>query len=335
MTQLTFPEPAADLLARSHEILDRHLTPHTPSESGWAIGGGSALAARWKHRWSKDLDIIVGIETEFARLTEAENPCLWREMRAAGATTIESEGTLRFKFGERQIEILGDELTPGTGQERIELACGDAVVRATMLSTAQILYSKLHHRGFGAPVRDLYDMAVAYQRARDALATAVNAQPERLVRTAAWTWDAQNDDYRKDAKAELRDVPAEYKHIQENPGTHAATAVTESRYRFMTIEVAPPAIVAWYGSEKFERQAVYTTSAEALERFEADGLNAALKARGWNPRRILEEATAALEDGQALTITPIAGSIQRRRPDRACAPARNASENPDKEQRKR
>ena len=313
MTRLTFPEPAAELLARSHDILDRRLTPHTPGESGWAIGGGSALAARWKHRWSKDLDIIVGTGTEFARLTEAENPGLWREMRAAGATTIESEGTLRFKFGERQIEILGDELTPGTGQERMELVCGDAVVRAAMLSPAQILYSKLHHRGFGAPVRDLYDMAVAWQRARGALATAVNARPERLVRTAAWTWDAQNDDYRKDAEAELRDVPAEYKHIQESPGTHAAIAVTESRYRFMTIEVAPPAVVARYGSQKLERQAVYRTSAEAREGFEADGLNAALKARGWSPRRILKEATAALEHAQALTITPIAGSSRGKR----------------------
>ena len=316
MTRLTFPEPAADLLARSHEILDRHLTPHTPGASGWAIGGGSALAARWKHRWSKDLDIIVGSETEFARLTEAENPSLWSEMRAAGATTIEFEGTLRFEFRERQIEILGDDLTPGTGQERIELVCGDAVVRATMLGTAQILYSKLHHRGFGAPVRDLYDMAVAWQRARGALATAVNARPERLVRTAAWTWDAQNDDYRKDAEVELRDVPAEYKHVQENPGTRAATAVTESRYRFMTIEATPRVIAARYGSEKFERQAVYRTSAEARRRFEADGLNAALKARGWNPTRILDEATAALEDGQAVTITPIAGGNRGRGPDR-------------------
>ena len=42
MTRLKFPEPAADLLKRSHEILDRHLTPHTPDQSGWRIGGGSA-----------------------------------------------------------------------------------------------------------------------------------------------------------------------------------------------------------------------------------------------------------------------------------------------------
>ena len=38
---------------------------------------------------------------------------------------------------------------------------------------------------------------------------------------------------------------------------------------------------------------------------EDDWLNAALRARGWSPRRILKEATAALEHGQALTITPM------------------------------
>ena len=307
MTRLTFPEPAADLLKRSHEILDRYLTPHTPGRSGWAIGGGSALAARWKHRWSKDLDIIVGTDTEFARLTEAESPAFWREMRAAGATTIETEGTLRFKFGERQIEILGDEPMPRAGHERIELTCGGAVVQATMLGTAQILFSKLYHRGLGAPVRDLYDMSVAFELAQAELAIAVNGRSERLVKTAAWTWDAQNDGYRKRAKSELRDVPDEFRHIRENPGTVAAEAVTMSLYRFMTVEVAHGAITARYGSDEFTHDAMYTTAADARAGFEADGLNAALKARGWNPRRILEEAISALENGQTLMVAPIAG----------------------------
>ena len=94
----------------------RRCTQPTPPTAKPRSGGASALAARWRHRWSTDLDIIVGSETEFARLTEAENPDLWREMRAAGTTTIESEGTLRLKFGARQIEVLGDVLTPATGQ---------------------------------------------------------------------------------------------------------------------------------------------------------------------------------------------------------------------------
>ena len=307
MTRLTFPEPAADLLKRSHEILDRHLTPHTPRKSGWAIGGGSALAARWQHRWSKDLDVFVGTDTEFARLTESQNPELWREMRAAGASAIETEGTLRFKFGKRQIEILGDEPVPTTGHERTELDCRDTVVRATVLSTAQILYSKLKHRGMGAPVRDLYDMAVASVRAPQELAVAVNGRPEQLIKTATWTWDAQNNAYGKKAKSELRDVPSEYKHIEENPGTHAADAVTASLYQFMQIKVTRGTITTTCRSKLFERTGRYTTPTQARIGFEADGLNAAMKARGWNPRRILKEAVSALKSRQTLTITPIEG----------------------------
>ena len=305
MTRLDFPEPAADLLRRSHEILNSHVTPHTPGKSGWGIGGGSALAARWQHRWSKDLDVFVRTDTEFAQLAERQNPELWREMRAAGASAIEPEGTLRFKFGDAQIEILGDERVPRTGHERTELACGDTIVRATVLSTEQILHSKLRHRGMGAPVRDLYDIGVASMRAPSQLAIAVNGRPERLIRTATWTWEAQNKAYGKRAELELKNVPAEYMHIQENPGTQAAKAVTDHLYQFMQIKAAGNAITTTCRSRRFERTGRYTTPTEARDGFEANGINAALKARGWNPRRILREAVAAIEKGKTVTITPI------------------------------
>ena len=150
-------------------------------------------------------------------------------------------------------------------------------------------------------------MAVASVRAPQELAIAVNGRPERLLKTAAWTWDAQNDAYGKKAQSELRDVPSEYKHIQENPGTHAAEAVTASLYRFMQIKVTRGTITTTCRSKLFERNGRYTTPTEARIGFEADGLDAAMKARGWNPRRILEEAVSALKSGQTLTTTPIEG----------------------------
>lgn len=80
MKPLTIREPAAELLARSCRVLDEYLTPQTPDGEGWSIGGGTALAARWKHRWSKDLDIVVPIGTETARLSEEESPGYWNAM---------------------------------------------------------------------------------------------------------------------------------------------------------------------------------------------------------------------------------------------------------------
>jgi len=150
-------------------------------------------------------------------------------------------------------------------------------------------------------------MAVAGKRSQRDLAIAVNGRPERLVRIAAWTWNVQNDDYRKDARSGLRDVPEKYRHIQENPGTLAAEATTKHLYRSMTIVVARGAITTRCRSDGFSHEARYTTATEAQAGFDADGLNAALKARGWNPRRILKEATAALTSGRSVAITPLGG----------------------------
>ena len=47
MEPLTLPEPAATTPARTHHILDRHATPHTPGGDDWKIGSGTILAARW------------------------------------------------------------------------------------------------------------------------------------------------------------------------------------------------------------------------------------------------------------------------------------------------
>ena len=305
MKRLAIREPAAELLARSCRVLDEYLTPRTPDGEGWSIGGGTALAARWKHRWSKDLDIVVPIGTETARLSEEENPGFWNAMRAAGAAEIESELTLRFRFdGTRQVEILPDDRTPATGHETAELDCGSAVVRATILSPAQILRSKLHHRGWGAPVRDLYDVAVAYRLDRPALQIAVNSQPPRLIELAAATWRAQNEEYAR-RSTELRDIPPEHEHIRRNPGMHAADAVDAVAYRFMTIEARDGAIFTRAESDRFEQRMVYRSEQEARSGFEADGLNAALKVRGWNPKRILGEVTEALARNEHLETTPI------------------------------
>ena len=52
-------------------------------------------------------------------------------------------------------------------------------------------------------------------------------------------------------------MPPEYRHIQENPGSHAETARhAYPVYEFMTIDVTPGTIAVRYGSDAFERQAV-------------------------------------------------------------------------------
>ena len=105
----TLPEPAAELLRRTRHILDEFLTPVTPGRTGWTLTGGTVLAARWKHRESTDLDLVVHPRTEIARLAKARNPQFWSAMEAAGATKIDLDGTPTIHLAKGKVELVRDE----------------------------------------------------------------------------------------------------------------------------------------------------------------------------------------------------------------------------------
>ena len=114
MEQLTLPEPAATILAHTHDILDRHVTPHTPGGDGWKIGGGTILAARWAHRQSEDIDLLVHPNTDTSHLEHRINPELSARMREVGATYLDFETLPTIHFDNGRIEILARYPSPGS-----------------------------------------------------------------------------------------------------------------------------------------------------------------------------------------------------------------------------
>ncbi len=144
MTEL--PEPAARLLQRTHRILDKFLTPVTPGRTGWILTRGTALAARWKHRESTDLDLVVHRRTEIARLAKTRNPAFWSEMEAAGATRIDLDGTPTVHFAKGKIELIRTSPVPRIGAVEDTVESG----RVQLMDPAQILSAKLQHRGTSA-----------------------------------------------------------------------------------------------------------------------------------------------------------------------------------------
>ena len=96
MEQLTLPEPAATILAHTHDILDRHVTPHTPGGDGWKIGGGTILAARWAHRQSEDIDLLVHPNTDTSHLEHRINPELSARIARSARRTSTSRPCRRF-----------------------------------------------------------------------------------------------------------------------------------------------------------------------------------------------------------------------------------------------
>ena len=297
--QLHLPEPAATLLVKTHAILDEHVTPHTPGGEGWKLGGGTVLAARWQHRDSFDLDIQIHPETERAHLERKANPELWRKMHAAGATRIDMETTPTIIFGERgRMEFIEARPIPREGHRLEELPSGTAM----LLASSQILTGKLVHRGTHAPVRDLYDLAVARTTDPEAAAIAVNALTTYEVRQAASSWTRRETAYRNEARSELHNVPSEYAPIADNPALHARETLRAARYIAVSVEVNRSGIVVRARNREFEQQVVYKTRNEARYGFEKAGINTAIRARGLHPGRIRNETNNALDAGRNATI---------------------------------
>lgn len=306
MEKLTLPEPAAELLRRTHRVFDAHLTPHTPEGSGWAIGGGTILSARWRHRASRDLDLHLHPRTELARLTRTHNPGLWRAMKAAGAKRIRIEGTPTFVFTNGRIELITDPPTPRLGQRTADLGAGPETVRATVLSSAQILTGKLRYRALAPPVRDLYDVSVAHEATPAHAALAVNAVNQWSLGIATAGWLARRERYRREAASEILEVPDRYKHLQADPATHAAAAVAAARYHTIDIRVTEQGVVVRTENRRFRKQHIYTTPTEARNGLEEHGINAAIQARAWDPGRVAERTTNALQSGRNEVVLAIA-----------------------------
>ena len=71
---LTLPPPAGTLWHAIGETVREELRSISDRQTQYAIGGGSILAARWKHRYSYDIDLVVQPDTPLGMLAEANNP---------------------------------------------------------------------------------------------------------------------------------------------------------------------------------------------------------------------------------------------------------------------
>ena len=201
--RLALPDPARDIFLRTCLILDEHVTPHTPRAEGWKIGGGTILAARWRHRKSNDIDLLVEPGTETAFFQPASNPELTRLLTDAGATSLNFDRLSEIRFPTTRIEILAARPTPRLGHK-------NAIVDghpATALASSQILTAKMLNRSLQPPVRDLYDFAIAERMDPRALAIGVNSLTPIEIMTRLLRWEVSKHDYAGDARIDIQNVP--------------------------------------------------------------------------------------------------------------------------------
>ena len=298
MEDLTLPEPARTLLGRTRAILDAYVTPRTPDRRGWQIGGGTILAARWRHRDSVDIDLLVPPRTETRFLHREAASELHRQLEAAGAREITFGRFSRILFEESRIEMLAAEPQPQVGHQRA-LVDGRA---ATVLASSQILTGKFVNRSLNPPVRDLYDLAVAGTAAPRALAIAVNALAGDDIRWRLASWEIEREKFAEEGPRGLHGVPSRLETIRTDPASHASNAVMGVVYRRVRLLARNGTAVVETENGLGRETRTYDRPGDLAERFEEDGINALLSAAGADAERIRRETAAAMRRGGSTTI---------------------------------
>ena len=295
---LTLPEPARTLLGRTRLIMDAYVTPLTPGRRGWQIGGGTILAARWRHRESQDIDLLVHPRTETRFLHPEAAPDLHRRLEAAGARKIRFGRFSQILFEESRIEMLAADPQPRVGHSRA-IVDGKGV---TVLASSQILTGKFSNRSLNPPVRDLYDLAVAGTIAPRALAIAVNALAGDDILWRLMSWEMERGKFAEDGPIELHGVPPRYEAMRADPACHARHAVMAAVYRHVRLLARDGAAVVETESGLGREARIYDRPDDLAERFEGDGINAVLAAAGTDPERIRRETATAMRNGESATV---------------------------------
>ena len=233
---IQLPEPADTLWSHAGSAI---LAPETVewmtggSPGSWSIGGGTILAARWRHRRSSDIDIAVPPGVGERRTWIEPPPQIKRAWEKAGAVEIRTSrigASIRFPQG--KIDIFESAPMP-EGAEYTAAVHG----RPTRIQTAeQILHGKIAGRLARAPTRDLFDFAVAGEIDLWALEKAVNREHPREVALQAGY--ALNDaaGHADLARTALEDVAPEFQALAADPAARGVGALLAAQYRGITVQ---------------------------------------------------------------------------------------------------
>ncbi|MFZ4758342.1 MAG: nucleotidyl transferase AbiEii/AbiGii toxin family protein [Burkholderiaceae bacterium] len=145
------PFPADRLFGHATRILDdagsRYGSPFP-----WTFGGGTVLALRHRHRYSKDIDIFLPDPQYLGYLT----PRLSDAAASGDPEYEEAAEFVKIYYPEGEVDfVAGSPLTAPGWQ------AGTVQDRAVRLETdVEIVAKKLHYRGDRFKARDVFDLAM-------------------------------------------------------------------------------------------------------------------------------------------------------------------------------
>ena len=181
MQPLKFPTGPDQLVARAVKFLD-----HLCDRSEYVVGGGTALAARWDHRHSTDIDCFMNPES-YRRAYEKNGG----RLQGALETLADTYQLLEKDCGPGGITVVFADLGEfSLAPSRLLTAAplSDECERQTGLRlehTAEILAKKMRLRMMAGRLvqRDAYDLVVASVKDRESFNMAFDVLGDHLQRT--------------------------------------------------------------------------------------------------------------------------------------------------------
>ncbi len=170
MTEIDLPQGPRELFYAAYPLLDEYF-----GANAIFLGGGTALAARWHHRHSTDIDLFTDYVHYRTKLRGRD-----RQFRKDLEQMLPELQTATFTPAICRLVLAGGEVSLVTSPSVTGLPRSDEIVRGTEVpleSSAEILARKLSYRMIDTATiipRDLYDLACARFHDPEALSTAIN-----------------------------------------------------------------------------------------------------------------------------------------------------------------
>lgn len=274
---LRLPPPAGELWVENRDAIRRALDE---LGTGYSIGGGTVLAARWNHRRSYDIDILVPKGTRLSDLDDKRFEWFHTTMKDRGATGEYSPElnfvNLRFDGGNdrREIQIWAREpmLRAGHGPEPL------AGRTETVLSNAQILRGKLE-RARKKLSRDVYDVLKSRELDPEQLEIAVSTMRHEDTSSIVSDWLHGRDAIVRHAASQL--TPSVDQEIDyPDMAVKAAFALIDSRYERFRITAEPGHINVDRVTEGGDERSWKIHGSNAEERFASLGIEDHLTGKG-------------------------------------------------------
>ena len=291
---LELPPPAETLWQAIGETVREELRGIDDGQTQYAIGGGSILAARWKHRESYDIDLVVQPDTPLGMLAAANNPAARFEarMRTLGGEPafypMARLWTVSFDKGERKLDLWATAPLLGAGQRAYTI--GGRLEAA--LSSAQILRGKLE-RAEEPLARDVFDIIKASEKEPEALEAAVNAIIREAAESIAQNYHWASATIAADAEKALRGIPKHERIEPRQLGNRAAHAISSALYTTCRIQTRKGAIEVTTATNVRGEETIRIEPNNAERHFEATGLNSHLQPNGPGAKALLDYARTA------------------------------------------